>query len=91
MNHAQLRALERYGIKLGLADLRQIAKDIVMGNAVLLGRDFHGAERWLVKVREKGIKLVYNPENGKVISILPARGPRPRHFYARKVLKGRGK
>lgn len=89
MNHAQSRALERYDLKLSFKDLHQMAKDIVLGRGVLLGRSPHGAERWLVKVRDRAVKLIYCPETCKVITILPARTKRPRHFYSRKAVKAR--
>lgn len=70
MNHAQARALERHGINLGPKECRQVAKDIVMGRAILLRRNGH-IEEWLVKVREKAIRLVFNPKQCKIITVLP--------------------
>ncbi len=77
MNHAQIRALERHNIFLGPKELRQIAKDIVLRRGIMLKRQESGIETWIVKIRERAIKLVFAPKTCRIITILP-HGRRPR-------------
>ena len=71
MNHAQVRALERYGINLAPRDLRKIARDIFLGRGIMLKRQESGIETWIVKIREHAIQLVFNPKMCKIITIVP--------------------
>ncbi len=81
MNHAQFRALERHGIFLGPKELRQIAKDIILRRGIMLKRQESGDETWLVKIRkkkrERTIRLIFNPEMCKILTILPHGMRRP--------------
>lgn len=94
MTHAADRALEHHGIYLRSGDERAITWRIKSGKAVLMGKFPHGVERWLVEIRGKTMKVIFNPACGKIVTIEP-NSKKPRFFYARKVKlarrrKGRG-
>jgi hypothetical protein len=52
----------------------------MLQRGIMLRRQESGIETWIVKVRETAIKLVFNPKQCKIITILPhgKRGPDPR-------------
>ncbi len=88
MTHAADRALEHHGIHLRPGDERAIAWRIKSGKAVLMGKFPHGVERWLVEIRGRTMKVIYNPACGKIVTVEP-NSKKPRFHYVRKVKHAR--
>jgi len=74
--HAALRARERYGIELTLADLQAMSLRCLKGEG-LLKRDPDGASHHTLIVGERVLWVVYRPpgpgrhENGEIATVMP--------------------
>lgn len=88
MTHAADRARQYYDIDLCPADERAIAWRIRAGRALLMGKFPHGVERWLVEIRGRTMKVIFDPACGKIVTVEP-NSRKPRFFYARKVKHAR--
>ncbi|KKM15943.1 hypothetical protein LCGC14_1690820 [marine sediment metagenome] len=89
LTHAADRALEHHGLHLRPEDERAIAWRIKSGHAVLMGKFPHGGvERWLVEIRGKTLKVIFNPVCGKIVTIEP-NSAKPRFHYVRKIKHAR--
>lgn len=76
-SHAAIRAAERHGLSVTTSDLRSAFLDIVdtvaglRRAAVLLHRKSNGTERWLVRLGERAVRVVYIPEAALIVTVLP--------------------
>lgn len=69
--HAQVRALERYGLQVGAADFKQIQEQITEGTAVKLGKRGLRTSIYKVAVQGNECVVVYNRAAKVVITFLP--------------------
>lgn len=69
--HAITRARERFGLNLTIDDLRQIVAKIVCKLSKLQARLPGGCERHAVHHRDVILPVVFDPERGLVVTILP--------------------
>jgi len=83
--HAEVRALERYGVEPSAADW-SAAVDAIIGvvagesRAALLLRRLHSnSEEWIVRVSGVAMRVVYKPSAACIITALPRTPPLNRH------------
>jgi hypothetical protein len=94
--HPILRAAERYGVTLTLADLDRIVLDIKSAKlrrpstALLQRVERDGVELWFVEAGGMRLRVVYGPEMQRVLTVIPLRDtsgkldrPCPRHVQGR--------
>lgn len=80
--HAAERCMQRYGLPLTVADMRQITLDItdaVLGirhAAILQEKRADGSEIWFVSVRGVAMRVGYHPTDAAVATVLPWRRKR---------------
>jgi len=94
--HAASRALERFGIRLTVADFRQIMLDItdavagVRFDAVLQRKQPDGMEVWFVTACERRIRVCYAPASAAVVTVL-SEHDRLTHKVDKQRIWGRGR
>lgn len=88
--HALQRAMERYGLNLLASDLDALAERIRNGESVLCERKPDGAETRLAEIGLVPVRVVWSPEQARVITFLPLRKVR-NDLPRRKVPKGKSK
>lgn len=71
--HAQIRARQRFDLKLGVRDFEQIRALITQGKAKLL-EDQVLSKIYLVNYRGKELRVVFHDIKKKVITVLPSIG-----------------
>lgn len=74
--HAILRARQRYGIELTVADLKTIEADCSKGLSMIMGRWGDGYARHAVLHKETALIVVIGSD-GRVVTILPREAARP--------------
>ena len=96
--HAIVRAAERYGLTLTIADLDQMMLDITSAKlgepstALLGGLQTDGKERWFVQAKGVALRVIYSPHDARVITILSLGGTlEPRWMSHRQKQRGRGR
>ena len=93
--HARDRAAERHGLELSYAEFDQVVIDItdsVLGvarRATLLAALPDGCERWLMRVRERAVRIVWNPELARIVTVLSDQGKALDHWKGRQYTRGR--
>lgn len=75
-NHAKRRALERYEIELNWQDLEAIRRMIQRSGLhkeqiVFVERQTIDRTVWLVKYKEKKLKVVYSKRHKSIVTVLP--------------------
>jgi len=71
MNHVLQRAQERYQVTLTLLDLKSMVDRIRSGRkCAYLAPGINGAEVWTVFYKQITYRLVYNPENRRILTFL---------------------
>lgn len=71
LNHAMLRAEQRYGLILTIDDLKAITRAIQRNKGTLLARLKDGKSAWSLPWQGRVLKLVMSPDLWKVITLLP--------------------
>lgn len=71
INHAQMRAKERYGVDLDVNDLRQITRAIQDNQGTLLLLQKDGKSIWSLTYKNVEMRLVMDPTLWKVLTFLP--------------------
>ena len=69
--HAKRRALQRHGVDINRATLRDIVAQIQSGRARFLGRDSLRTSRWRVAAAGRPMTVVYDRERKTVVTVLP--------------------
>lgn len=70
-NHARYRAGERFGRDFSPSEWRAVLLDIVDGRSTIIMRQGDGSEIRLVQVGTVAIKVVWQPVQALIITILP--------------------
>lgn len=73
-HHVQTRARERYGVFLSAADVDHLAEKCRAGKGVLVRKATRDNPTTAILVDFEGVAmpLVYDPANGRVVTVLPS-------------------
>jgi hypothetical protein len=69
--HAIERAWERYGLELTESDFEDVVAEIKRGHSLLQGTVDRGLERRIVKIKGKMVPVVFAPDVGYIVTVMP--------------------
>lgn len=86
--HACARALERYGLKLTLADLVKITHRVQNNDCTtFISMEPSGATQWFLEYKGVKVRVLISADFYRVITFLPLHGDRPTRPRKRKRKK----
>lgn len=81
--HSTQRAADRYGLEIDAAEYTALSLKIAFqelistADCVRLSDAHEGREKWAIWYKGEWIPLVFDPEQGRIVTILPKRELRP--------------
>lgn len=69
--HARRRAYQRFGVLLTTDAIERIAKDIRNGRAKFFDRQSNTVTRWIVKLADKEVAVVYDKPRKTIRTVMP--------------------